>query len=504
MLAILSWLMIIVFMILIMWKKLSPFSALILVPLVFVVIGAFLNFYPVQVTKAKITSTETSIKNNTKSAQEQRDRGFEDAALELEQKVESSEKKLEELKATKGNEKATLWEQISIIGDWSVDGVKKVSVTAVMLLFAIMYFAIMLNAGLFDPVTKTMIQFAKGDPVKVLIATAIVSAAVSLNGDGTTTTLIVCTAFLPIYKELGMKIMNLGVVLILMNTIMNLLPWGGPTARVISVLGIGESEILKGLVPGMIVSTIYMIGVAYFLGIQERKRLGIKQLSKEDIERLTTVKDEEALALKRPKLVWINAIMTIGIIIMLVMNTLPSVFLFLVGTALALIINYKKLKEQKERIQENAGDAVQVVILVLGAGIFMGLFTNSGMSDALALSLTSIIPASFGRFWGLITAILSAPGTFFLSNDAFYYGVLPVLSQTGAQYGFTALELGIASLLGQAFHLLSPLVAFIYLLLQRTELDMGEWQKESAKWAIGIFLIFIIMAALTNAVPLFK
>ena len=455
MLAILAWLMIIVFMILIIRKKLTPFSALILVPVAFTLVGSFLGLY----------------------------------------------KGVDELKeiANPG-----LIDQILVIGTWTVAGIKKVSTTAVMLLFAILYFSIMLNAGLFDPVTKKMIQFAKGDPLKVLVATAIVSAAVSLNGDGTTTTLIVCTAFIPIYKELGMKVMNLGVLLILMNTIMNLLPWGGPTARVISILGIGESEILMTLVPGMVVSAIYMIGVAYIMGLRERKRIGIKNLSNEDIERLTEVTDEEALALKRPKLVWVNAIMTIAIVVMLVMNLLPSVFLFLMGTALALVINYKSLKDQKQRIQDNAGDAVQVVILVLGAGIFMGLFTGSGMADALALSLTKIIPASFGRFWGLIVALLSAPGTFFLSNDAFYYGVLPVLAETGAQYGFTALELGTASLLGQAFHLLSPLVAFIYLLLNLTGLEMGEWQKESGKWAIGIFVIFIVMAAITNAVPLFK
>ena len=196
--------------------------------------------------------------------------------------------------------------------------------------------------------------------------------------------------------------------------------------------------------------------------------------------------------------------MTIGIVVMLVAGTFPSLFLFLVGTVLALMINYHSIKEQKERISENAGDALQVVILVFAAGIFTGLFTNSGMSDALANSLITLIPPSLGRFWGLITAIVSAPGTFLLSNDAFYYGVLPVFAEAGYTYGFTALEIGTASLLGQAFHLLSPLVAFIYLLLRLTDLDMGEWQRESAKWASGIFVIFILTAAITGSVPLMK
>jgi citrate-Mg2+:H+ or citrate-Ca2+:H+ symporter, CitMHS family len=430
--------MIIVFLFLVISKKLTPFSALILIPLLFAVVGAIAGIFP------------------------------------------------------------------GDIGKMTLEGIKSVSTTGIMLLFAILFFAIMLNVGLFDPVTAAVIRFAKGDPVKILLGTAILSAAVSLNGDGTTTTLIVCSAFIPIYKKLGLKMMNLGVLLILMNTIMNLLPWGGPTARAISVLKLNEQTVLRDLAPGMVVSIIYMLCVAFYLGVKERKRIGVQHLSEQDIKDLTTVTDPEELALRRPKKVWINAILTIAIIVMLMMGTLPSVTLFLVGAALALVINYDSLKDQKQRIQDNAGDAVQVVILVLGAGIFMGIFTGTGMANALAVSLTNIIPASLGRYWGLIVAVLSAPGTFFLSNDAFYYGVLPILAEAGVKYGFTAQELGIASLLGQAFHLLSPLVAFIYLLLNLTGLDMGEWQKEAGKWAIGIFVIFILVAGITGAVPLVK
>ena len=460
MITFLAWAMVITFLVLVMMKKLSPFTALIIVPLAFAIIGAFGGLYTAQI------ADKWGIVN------------------------------------------PTLWDQIRILGEFTLDGVKKTSTTGIMLLFAIFYFAIMLNAGMFDPITKVMIRFAKGDPLKVLVATAVVAAAVSLNGDGTTTTLIVCTAFIPLYKKLDIKMMYLGVLTILMNTIMNLLPWGGPTARVISVLpelNGQDAAILRALMPGMVLATIYMIGVSIYLGRKERKRLGVVNLSNEDIEKLTSTTDEEELALKRPQLFVVNITMTIGLIALLMMeNTFPSVFLFLVGTVLALLINYPSLKDQKARIQDNAGDAVQVVILVLGAGVFTGLFDFTGFASALTLSLTSIIPTSFGQYWGMVVALLSAPGTFFLSNDAFYYGVLPVLAETGATYGFTQMEMGVASLLGQAFHLLSPLVAFIYLLLAKTGLDMFEWQKESAKWATGIFVIFIAVAVLFNIVPLMR
>lgn len=301
---------------------------------------------------------------------------------------------------------------------------------------------------------------------------------------------------------------SLGVVVILMNTIMNLLPLGGPTGRVISVLpeltGM-DSVILAKLAPGMVLAVIYMLFVAAYLGYKDRKRLGVKVISESELEALLAPTSEEERMNKRPCLFIPNLLLTVSVIaLLMIKNSFPSVFIFLMGTVIALMNNYPKLKDQKARLHANSGDAVAVVILVLGAGVFTGLFTSTGMSDALAVSLTNLIPASFGKVWGLVVAVLSAPGTSFLSNDAFYYGVLPVLSDAGAVYGWTQMELGVDSLLGQAFHLLSPLVAFIYLLLQLTELDMKEWQKESGKWAIGIFVIFIAVAAVTGAVPLFK
>ena len=378
-----------------------------------------------------------------------------------------------------------------------------------MLLFAILYFSIMLDAGLFDPITKKMIYFAKGDPMKVLMATAIVAATVSLNGDGTTTTLICCSAFIPIYKKLNMKMMNLGVLIILQNTIMNLLPWGGPTARAMAVLEV-DADILSYLAPGMILSLLYVIFfVARRMGKQERDRLGITQLSNEEIEEITKITDPETVKMRCPKNFVFNGILTIVLIAWLVASSfissiaLPPLLLFLVGTCIALMVNYPNLKDQSARIGANGGDAVQVVILVFAAGVFMGLFQGSGMAEALANSFTYLIPKQLAGFWGLVIALISAPGTFFISNDGFYFGVLPVLAEAGHAYGFTNMQMALASLMGQAFHLLSPLVAFIYLLLRLTGLDMGKWQREAGKYALGIFTIFVVTIILFGHMPFY-
>ena len=395
------------------------------------------------------------------------------------------------------------------IGDFVLKGLTTTANTGIMLLFAILYFYIMLDAGLFDPITARMIKIAKGDPMKVLMATAIVAMAVSLNGDGTTTTLICCSAFIPIYKKLNMNMMNLGVLIILQNTIMNLLPWGGPTARAMAVLKV-DADILTYLLPGMILALAYVIFyVAPHMGRAERKRLGVRELTDEEIDEMTSVVDPEVSEIRRPNMFLFNGILTIVLIAWLVASSfikaiaMPPLLLFLVGTCIALMANYPKLGDQSKRIGANGGDAVQVVILVFAAGVFMGLFQGTGMAEALAKSFTAIIPNSMAGFWGLVIALISAPGTFFLSNDGFYFGVMPVLATAGRAYGFTNMQMALASLMGQAFHLLSPLVAFIYLLLRLTGLDMGKWQREAGKYALGVFAIFVVTVMLFGHVPFY-
>lgn len=384
---------------------------------------------------------------------------------------------------------------------FAMDGIKDVASTFAMMTFAILYFGVMLNAGMFDPLVNKVISTVKGDPLKVLVGTAILAAFVSLDGDGTTTVMICCSALIPIYDRLKIKKIYLATLIILQNCIMNLIPWGGPTARVMSVMNLEAGDILRPLVPGMVLSAIYVIGVSYYLGLKERKRLGIVDIGEMTIhvnDNLTA----EQISWRRPKLIWFNLILTAVIVFALIKGLAASAILFGVGTALALVVNYPLQKIQRKVVEAVSPDAMNVILMVLGAGVLMGVLNGSGMSDAIAQSLVSVIPESMGRYFAVIIAFISAPGTYFLNNDAFYYGVLPVLAETAQVYGFTSLQIGFAALMGQAFHFLSPLVAFIYLLLELTGISLLEYQAYIFRWTIGIFVIFMACGLVMGYLPI--
>jgi CitMHS family citrate-Mg2+:H+ or citrate-Ca2+:H+ symporter len=343
----------------------------------------------------------------------------------------------------------------------------------------------------------------------VLIGTAVLALCVSVDGDGSTTTLIVCSAMIPVYKKLKMKMLDLAMLVILGNSIWNLLPWGGPTARIITALGVDGGELLRKILPGMLIACVWVVIVAFLRGRSERKRLGIVELTEDDMTEVRQQQHQKDNELARPKMIWFNLILTLLLIFMLIFGgkggipSINSAVLFELGFAIALIANFRTLKEYRQIIELYGPSALNVVMMVLAAGIFMGILNGSFMSLQMGVVLSNWMPSALQGAWGLVAAILSAPGTFLLSNDAYYLGVLPVFNQVGISSGFSAMDMGVAATVGQAFHLLSPLTGFIYLLLDLTGVDMGQWQRTTAKWAIGTFVIFLVSIFAFGGVPLF-
>lgn len=387
------------------------------------------------------------------------------------------------------------------LGAMSLDGIKKVAPTGIMICFAILYFGVMIDAGLFDPLINRILKAVKGDPLKVVVGTAVLAGIVSLDGDGSTTYMITCSALLAVHRRLGIHPLILPAMAIMQNGVMNILPWGGPTGRVMSALNLEAADVFVPLIPAMAAGTLWVLFVAYRIGLKERARLGTLQFKDIVAETATAAVDEESQRLKRPRLFLVNLGMTVLLLAALVKEILPLNVLFMLGASLALIINYPKLKEQQVRIATHAANALPVIVMVFAAGIFMGIMSGTKMVDAMANSLVSVIPPSMGPHLALITALASLPFTFFLTNDAFYFGVIPVLVKTAATYGITPAEIARASLIGQGAHLLSPLVASTYLLVGLCGVDFGDFQKYTLLWAIGTSLVMLAFSLLIGIIP---
>ncbi|MED1607622.1 citrate:proton symporter [Cytobacillus kochii] len=386
---------------------------------------------------------------------------------------------------------------VSSLGDMMLDGVKQVSPTAALLLFAILYFGVMIDAGLFDPFIRRLLAIVKGDPVKIAIGTATLALAVALDGDGTTTYMITVSALLPLYLRIGMNPLILATIAMISLSVMSgMTPWGGPATRAIVATGVDASEFFVPLIPLMVVGAIWVLFVAYFLGKRERNRVGIHDIS---IDHIIHTGEESAGKPSRIRW-WTNLVLTVVIMVVLVKGVWPPSVIFILGFAMALMINFPKNNVQKEIIMKHAGNALIVTALVFAAGIFTGILSGTGMVTAMSNALISLIPDSLGSQFPLIVAITSIPFTFVMSNDAYYFGVLPVLAETATSFGIDPIEVARASVLGQPVHLLSPLVASTFLLVGMISRELGEYQKYAVLWCFLTSAVLIITAVITGAI----
>ncbi len=386
------------------------------------------------------------------------------------------------------------------LGTMMLAGVTKIAPTGIMLAFAILYFAIMIDAGLFEPIVTGLVRVVDGDPVKVVVGTAALALIVSLDGDGSTTYMITAAAMLPLYRRLGIRPLVLACVTMMAGGVMNILPWGGPTARAASALAVDASDLFVPMIPAMLVAAVWVLYAAYRLGLNERSRIagtGVVTFSDE-----TALDDNVNVTdTRRPKLLPVNALLTLALMIALVMGVLPLPILFMIAFAIAIMINYPSVAEQKHLLAKHAGNVLAVASLIFAAGIFTGILSGTKMVDAMAESVVGVIPAALGPYLSIVTGLLSIPFTFFISNDAFYFGILPILAKAGQAYGISAAEMGRASLIGQPVHLLSPLVPSTYLLVGLAGVDFDEHQRFTIKWAILTALVLLATGLLTTVIP---
>ncbi|WP_454253200.1 CitMHS family transporter [Pseudomonas sp. Marseille-Q7302] len=376
----------------------------------------------------------------------------------------------------------------------------------VMILFAILYFSLMMNVGLFDPLCTFLIRKANGDPLKIILVTAFTSSVVTLDGDGTTTILIITSAFVPLYRQMGLKLSNLAMLIILPCGLGNCLPWGGPLARAAAVLNVEVNTLFVAILPILGVSFIYVFCMAYLMGRKERARLGYVPgkraiVTPQQIEDMVTVIQENDREFKRPRLFLFNLALTIVMLVTLLAGWASGAIVFMLGTALALAVNYSAT-EQRERITANGGDAIAVGSIIMAAGCFLGIFNGSGMAAAVANSIAAMIPESMGSHTALAFAFLGAIACYALPVDAYYFGILPVVAPIAYQFGITPTEIGVASFMGQALRYASPTVAWLFLLMNRTEMTFGEYQKEFFKWSLPMFGLFIVTAIVTGELPI--
>ncbi|MCP2164057.1 CitMHS family transporter [Goodfellowiella coeruleoviolacea] len=376
-------------------------------------------------------------------------------------------------------------------------GLTTVTPVAIMITFAVLYFSLMVDAGLFDPAVSRILRWAKGDPLKITVGTAVLTLLVALDGDGASTFLITVSALLPIYRRLGMRRIVLAGVVCLGAGVMNLVPWGGPTARAMAALHLDSSALFTPVLPAFAAGVVWVLVAAFLIGRGERRRLGVIEV--DDIA--APPERDQPARLQRVRF-WFNVLLTLALVAALLTQVAKLEVVFVLAFVVAVLANRPSWAAQQKLLEKHGHNVVLVTTMIFAAGVFTGILNGTGMIEAMARALVGIIPDGLAGALPVIVAITAMPLSLVFTPDAYYFGVLPVLAETAAAFGGSAAEIGRAAILGQMTtgFPLSPLTASTFILIGMSGVDLGEHQRFIFKWAFGTSVVMTIAALATGAI----
>jgi CitMHS family citrate-Mg2+:H+ or citrate-Ca2+:H+ symporter len=385
-------------------------------------------------------------------------------------------------------------------GKFMVSGIRSIAPVAGMFVFAIIFFGVVTDAGMLDPIIDRILRTVGTKPTRIAMGSALLALLIHLDGSGAVCFLITIPAMLPLYDRLKMDRRILAAVASLAAGV-NFLPWTGPTIRASGVLKIPATDLFRPLVPVQIVGLVYVFTTAWLLGKREERRLGLGGLAADAAASQRVLTPEEQ-KLRRPRNFWINIALTLAVMAAMISGKTDPVVAFMIGVVLALMINYPDVKMQKARVDAHAKAALMMAGILLAAGAFTGIMQGTKMLTAMAQVAVGHVPHHAARHIPFGLGLIAMPLSLLFDPDSYYFGVMPVVAEVVKGLGGNPIHVAQASLLGQMTtgFPVSPLTPATFLVVGLTGIELSAHQKFSIPL---LFLASVVMTVAAAAIGVF-
>lgn len=379
-------------------------------------------------------------------------------------------------------------------------GLNSVLNTVALFTFAVLYFSILNDVGMFDVIVGKMMRFLGNKVELVMLITCLVATISHLDGSGATTMLVTIPMMLPIYKKMKIRPQALLLLAAVCSGSMNMTPWCSSVLRLTSATGTDAMELWRFVLPLQIICLILSYLIVFPLARLERKNGA--GMNAQEFAALKATLNQPVKTKVSMGIIWFDVILTVVLLVAMLAGVVKSNLGFMVGLAIALVVNFPNPKEQTKKVKEFGGTALNMIMIIFSIGVLVGVLKDSGMMDGMVSTILAVVPESLGSHLTWLVSALSVPLSMFLGSDTVYMAVAPIMANVVTAFGSSVMQLNAAFLIGACLSANLCLVGPTpYLALGLADVDMPSNLKYCFPWVFGMSLIISVIAGIMGVIP---
>lgn len=364
--------------------------------------------------------------------------------------------------------------------------------TVLMIVFSMVFFRVLAEAGFFDFFVYQIVRFTKGSATAIYLATVVICAVVGITASPSTIYIVPIPAMLALYDRYGLDRKILVFLCAMMMAVVSPLPWSSVTLLMETALECDPFEGMYASIPISIVLFIATILCCFYFGKKDKKVAagGTEEMALEDPRRSSN-------PMYRMKLLWVNLALFVGCLVMIVcVRSIASWATFMVFLALAMLINYPNPNDARKVYDVTAPAIFNYVAIVLPIQVLIGVLNNTGMVTKFVQLIISAFPGSLAKYTGVILVLLM-PIVFRFVPYQLYIAMLPFIAGIGAEFGISPAQV-LALFLGTHWvsKMSSPCVAQTYLGQNLAGIDLQDF----IKWTTPLMFIINTAAVIVGLV----
>lgn len=379
-------------------------------------------------------------------------------------------------------------------------GLSSVLNTVALFTFAVLYFSILNDVGMFDVIVSKMMRFLGNKVELVMWITCLIATISHLDGSGATTMLVTIPMMLPIYKKMKIRPQALLLLAAICSGSMNMTPWCSSVLRLTSATGTDAMELWRYVLPLQVICLVLSYLIVIPLARLERKNGA--GMSAGEFSALKATLNQPVETKVPMNIIIFDMLLTVVLLVAMLAGAVKSNLGFMAGLAIALVVNFPNPKDQTKKVKEFGGTALNMIMIIFSIGVLVGVLKDSGMMDGMVTAILGIVPQSLGTHLTWIVSALSVPLSMFLGSDTVYMAVAPIMANVVTAFGSGVMQLNAAFLIGACLSANLCLVGPTpYLALGLADVDMPSNLKYCFPWVFGMSLVISVIAGIIGIIP---